>query len=112
MGLALRWRRSLFLLLAAPPAARGSEGLSMVVEIDGSNFERSRQGLWLLQFYSPSCAHCKRLEPIYEKVADHLHRGSPRIAQVGRIDGTAHPGLASSFGVKGYPTIILLKDGE
>ena len=53
------------------------------------------------------------MAPVYEKVAEHFHRkgGNPKV-RVGKIDGTAHPGLAAPFDLKGYPTVLLLRDGE
>ena len=52
------------------------------------------------------------MAPVYEKVAEHYHRApNPRV-RVGKIDGTAHPGLAAPFDLKGYPTVLLLRDGE
>lgn len=61
---------------------------------------------------APWCGHCKKMAPVYEKVAEHYHRApNPRV-HVGKIDGTAHPGLAAPFDLKGYPTVLLLRDGE
>ncbi|KAL1527960.1 hypothetical protein AB1Y20_009331 [Prymnesium parvum] len=99
-------------LLLAARAVGCHSALSEVVELDASNHAQIHRGVWLVAFYAPWCAHCKRLEPIYESVADHFHRASPRVAQVARLDATAHAGLATPFAVKGYPTILLLKDGN
>uniref|UniRef100_A0A7S3AIL8 Thioredoxin domain-containing protein n=1 Tax=Haptolina ericina TaxID=156174 RepID=A0A7S3AIL8_9EUKA len=85
---------------------------SEVVELAVENYEQTTEGLWLVEFYAPWCAHCKKLAPIYEKVAEHFHRASPQLAHIGRVDGTAHPGLVKPFNIKGYPTMILLRDGK
>uniref|UniRef100_A0A673M253 protein disulfide-isomerase n=1 Tax=Sinocyclocheilus rhinocerous TaxID=307959 RepID=A0A673M253_9TELE len=59
-------------------------------------------------FYAPWCGYCKKLEPIWQEVGAELTRsGSP--VRVGKMDGTAYSGVASEFGVRGYPTIKLLK---
>lgn len=62
---------------------------------------------------APWCAHCKKLAPTYEKIANHYHRrdGAPRV-RVGKVDGSAHPGIAEPFDVKGYPTLLVLRDGK
>ena len=49
---------------------------------------------------------------MYEKVAEHYHRSPNPKVRVGKIDGTAHPGLAAPFDIKGYPTVLLLRNGE
>lgn len=54
--------------------------------------------------YAPWCAHCKRLEPVWSHVAQHLHATSIR---VGRVDCTRFTNVASSFKIKGFPTILL-----
>ena len=58
------------------------------------------------------CGHCKKLAPVYEKVAEHFHRADPQKAYIGRVDATAHPGLANPFDIKGYPTLVLLRGGQ
>lgn len=103
---------SFLLLLSARLARCSSEATpSQVIELDGDSFARTSQGLWLLKFYAPWCSHCKRLAPIYTKVAEHFHQASPHIGSVARVDGTAYPSLANAFSIKGYPTLILVKDG-
>uniref|UniRef100_A0A672JBM6 protein disulfide-isomerase n=1 Tax=Salarias fasciatus TaxID=181472 RepID=A0A672JBM6_SALFA len=59
-------------------------------------------------FYAPWCGYCKKLEPIWHDVGVELKSsGSP--VRVGKMDATAYSGMASEFGVRGYPTIKLLK---
>uniref|UniRef100_A0A4W5NE80 protein disulfide-isomerase n=1 Tax=Hucho hucho TaxID=62062 RepID=A0A4W5NE80_9TELE len=61
-----------------------------------------------LQFYAPWCGYCKKLEPVWYDVGAELKSsGSP--VRVGKMDGTAYSGMSSEFGVRGYPTIKLLK---
>uniref|UniRef100_A0A671XWU6 protein disulfide-isomerase n=1 Tax=Sparus aurata TaxID=8175 RepID=A0A671XWU6_SPAAU len=61
-----------------------------------------------LKFYAPWCGYCKKLEPVWHDVGVELKTsGSP--VRVGKMDATAYSGMASEFGVRGYPTIKLLK---
>jgi protein disulfide-isomerase-like protein len=82
---------------------------SDVVVITDANFdELASKGIWFLEFYAPWCGHCKKLAPIYEQLATSL-KGS---VNVGKIDCTIQTSLARRFGIRSYPTIKFLKDGE
>lgn len=59
--------------------------------------------------YAPWCAHCKRLEPVWAHVAQHLYSSSVR---VGRIDCTRFTNVAHTFKVRGFPTILFLKGDQ
>uniref|UniRef100_A0A8C5BQR0 protein disulfide-isomerase n=1 Tax=Gadus morhua TaxID=8049 RepID=A0A8C5BQR0_GADMO len=64
--------------------------------------------IWLVDFYAPWCGYCKKLEPVWADVGAELKAsGSP--VRVGKMDATAYSGMSSEFGVRGYPTIKLLK---
>jgi len=84
---------------------------SSVVELTTQNFDKTSEGLWLLEFYAPWCGHCKKLAPTYEKIAAYFHeQRDKRGVHVAKIDATEHPGLASRFDIKGYPTLLLFRN--
>ncbi|XP_031439333.1 protein disulfide-isomerase TMX3 [Clupea harengus] len=82
--------------------------VAIVEDLDDS-FKQSRmEDVWLVDFYAPWCGYCKKLEPVWHDVGAELKSsGSP--VRVGKMDATAYNGMASEFGVRGYPTIKLLK---
>ncbi len=69
--------------------------------------EESRARLVLVDFWAAWCGPCRSLAPILEQLAAQ-HDG--RVA-VAKIDSDAEPELASRYGVRSLPTLILFKDG-
>lgn len=57
--------------------------------------------MWMVAFTAPWCGHCKNLLPHWEKASGEL-KGK---VHLGQVDATANQGLASQYGVQGYPTI-------
>jgi len=53
--------------------------------------------------------HCKKLHPEFESAATTLAEES---IYLGNVDATENQALAQKFGVQGYPTIFLFKNGE
>uniref|UniRef100_H3D824 Protein disulfide-isomerase TMX3 n=1 Tax=Tetraodon nigroviridis TaxID=99883 RepID=H3D824_TETNG len=85
-----------------------SDVLAFVEDLDDTFKDKRVNDIWLVDFYAPWCGYCKKLEPIWNEVGLELKTsGSP--VRVGKMDATAYSGMASEFGVRGYPTIKLLK---
>ena len=83
----------------------------LVKDIVGANFNAEivkGNKHFLLEIYAPWCGHCKRLDPIFQELANQLS-GYPDI-QLGKMDGTTneYPKIES----KGYPTILFFPKGK
>ncbi len=62
----------------------------------------------LVEFFSPWCAHCRRLAPTLEELARDYH-GRVRFVQVNAEDAAE---LALRYQVQGVPTMVLFVDGR
>ena len=80
-----------------PVAVSGSEQFDSVV---------ASNDVVLVDFYADWCGPCKMLEPVVERLAAETD------AVVAKVDVDVNQGLASTYGVRGVPTLVLFADGE
>ena len=82
-----------------------------VLEINDLNFEtevlKSTEP-FLLDFSATWCGPCKALSPIVDKLADE-YKGK---VKVGKLDIDDSPGVASKFGIRSVPTVLVFKGGK
>lgn len=65
------------------------------------------RGATVVEFGTPWCGHCQRAQPLIEQaLADQ-----PAIAHLKVEDGPGQR-LGRSFGVKLWPTLVFLRDGQ
>jgi len=82
---------------------------SDVVVLTESNFEQlTSEGTWFVEFYAPWCGHCKKLAPTWEQLAIQ-QKGK---VHIGKVDCTVEANLARQFGVRGFPTLKMIKGNE
>ncbi|MFF2912428.1 MULTISPECIES: thioredoxin [Bacillales] len=67
-----------------------------------------QSGVTLVDFWAPWCGPCKIQLPIVEELADEM-KDQATLAKVNVDD---EPELASQFGVRSIPTLLLFKDGQ
>ena len=59
----------------------------------------------LVDFYADWCGPCKMLEPVVETLAEETD------ATVAKVDVDVNQQLASTYDVRGVPTLVLFADG-
>ena len=58
----------------------------------------------LFEMYAPWCGHCKKLEPIYNELAEKLS-GIESVV-IAKMDATANDSPHPKYQARGYPTIF------
>lgn len=81
--------------------------------LTGKNFDQvvfDKTKNVLVEFYAPWCGHCKKLVPVWDKLAETLQNEKKDDVVVAKIDATINE-LPHSR-VRSFPTIRLYKKGE
>jgi thioredoxin 1 len=62
----------------------------------------------LVDFTATWCGPCKALAPIIDKVADEFEGK----VKVGKVDIDDAPAIATKYGIRSVPTVLVFKNGE
>ena len=85
--------------------------MSNALKVDGTNFETEvlkSDVAVLVDFWAPWCNPCKLIGPIIDELAGE-YDGKVKIAKINVDDNQS---LASQYGIRGIPTVMIFKDGE
>ena len=79
------------------------------IELTNENFEATtKEGVALVDFWAPWCGPCRMIAPVIEELAADFDGK----AAICKINTDEQQELASQFGVRSIPTILIMKDGE
>lgn len=77
----------------------------MIVELNSENFTKeTSNGLKLVEFYTTWCKFCNNQKPILEELNENG-------TWIGRLDCDKFPNIAQKYGISGFPSFILFKNG-
>ena len=80
----------------------------MIEEINTTEFdELDKNGAMLVEFYSKTCGPCKMLAFVLKDIV----KNDPEL-RVYTIDFNENEELKDRCGVKGFPSILFMKDGK
>jgi thioredoxin len=84
--------------------------MSNIIPLSSQEFDAftADASLSLVDFWAPWCQPCHALAPM----VDALGRDFDGQLRVAKVDIDQAPDLASRFGVRGIPTLILFRDGK
>ena len=78
----------------------------MFVELDENNFKNETEnGLKLVDFYTTWCKFCINQNEVLKDLSDNGF-------WIGKLDCDKHPEVAQKYGVSGFPSFILFKNGK
>ncbi|XP_078332478.1 thioredoxin domain-containing protein 5-like isoform X2 [Crassostrea virginica] len=93
------------------PNQQAEENLAAVFELEADTFTAGiSEGLAFVEFFAPWCGHCKRLAPTWEDLSREMSRYP--VVTIAKVDCTINTNVCKDNGVRGYPTLILFKNGQ
>ncbi|EPB79022.1 protein disulfide-isomerase domain protein [Ancylostoma ceylanicum] len=101
----MRWPPLISLVFVTFCSAAGP--LTVVIDLNEKFLDVSNEGLWIVKFYAPWCAHCKRLLPVWEHLGYAVSDKNLPV-RVAKMDCTRFTAACNKLSITGYPTVIFV----
>jgi thioredoxin-like negative regulator of GroEL len=92
-------------------ASKENYASEFVKELTDKTISSVKDAPTLTMFYASWCSHCTHFRPIYEE-ASRLANDAKVNVQFTAIESSTYNSVVADFNVKGFPTVILFKDGN
>jgi thioredoxin 2 len=95
----------------APHCGACGKVLPWLVDADDSTFDEVTRGSTLpvlVDFWAPWCGPCRIVSPAVERLATN----PPGRMKVVKVNTDESPMVSQKFGIRGIPTLMLMKDGK
>jgi thioredoxin 1 len=82
----------------------------MIKEVTLQNFEQEvgKSPATVVEFYTPTCSHCKKLAGALEKLAEELGDG----AVIAKCNVAEEQTLGAQYDITSVPTLLFFKEGR
>ncbi|KAJ1937452.1 Thioredoxin domain-containing protein 5 [Linderina pennispora] len=81
--------------------------------LDSTTFaSETKDGIWLVKYYSPTCPWSRRFAPTWKQVSGDLQDSlGMKDIYFGEVDCKANRALCDKADIDGYPTVVLYRNG-
>ena len=86
-----------------------TEKSEKIKDLTDKNFQyQLKNNISLVDFWASWCVPCKMMAPVLNELAEEVRPG----VQVCKVNVEEYQSLASQYGIKGIPTMLLFRNGK